>query len=110
MELIEELQIKSQQLDVAIKQLRRNGTAYAEAEKDYKIALRQEALKLKSEGKAITLIPLIVYGQENVALLRMKRDIAEATYKANQEAINSVKLQIRILDSQITREWGNPNA
>lgn len=105
MELWEEIAIKSRQLDQAVKTLRNNGTAYAEAEKDYKICLRTEALKLKSEGKAITLIPLIVYGNKDVAEKRMLRDIAEATYNANQEAINSIKLQIRLLDNQLNREW-----
>ena len=32
--------------------------------------------------------------------------VKEAIYKANQEAINSSKLQIRIIENQIQREYG----
>lgn len=108
--LIQDLQQKQQELDVSIKSLRRTGTEYAEAERDYKIILRQEALKLRAEkGMAVTLISQVVYGIPEVANARMNRDIKEAVYKANLEAINSIKLQIRILDAQISREWGNSN-
>ena len=103
--LYEELQAKTQQLEIAIKQLRKNGTAYAEAERDYKILLRQECLKLRDEGTAIGMIDKICYGIPSVAEARFKRDVAEAVYKANLEAINSIKLQMRLIESQIQREW-----
>lgn len=86
--------------------LRKTGTAYAEAERDYKILLRTECLKLRDEGVAIGLIDKTCYGIPSVAKARFERDVAEAVYKANQESINSIKLQIRILDAQIQREWG----
>lgn len=54
---------------------------------------------------AIGLIDKTCYGIPSVAEARFKRDVAETVYKANQEAINSIKLQIRILDAQIAREW-----
>ena len=40
MDLYLDLQNKIQQLEVSIKSLRTNGTAYAESERDYKILLR----------------------------------------------------------------------
>ena len=107
MELILDLQQKQKELDVSIKSLRTTGTAYAQAEKDYKIALRTEALKLRSDGMAIGMITKIIYGVPDVAELRFKRDVAETINRANLEAINSIKLQIRIIDNQISREWGN---
>ena len=108
MDLILDLQQKQKELDISIKKLRETGTAYAQAERDYKVTLRTEALKLRSEEKLpVTLISKIIYGIPEVAELRFKRDVAEAVYKANQEAINSIKLQMRIIDSQISREWGN---
>lgn len=106
MDLIQDLQQKLDELNVSVRHLRKTGTAYAEAERDYKIALRQQALKLRNDGEAIGMISLTIYGVPEIANLRMKRDIAEAVYKANQEAINSIKLQIRIYESQIQREWG----
>ena len=107
MDLYIEIQKKINELNVSLRKLRETGTAYAEAERDYKITLRQEALKLRSEkGMAITLIQQVVYGVPEVADKRFKRDVAEAIYIANQEAINTIKLQIRVLESQLSREYG----
>lgn len=106
MELYQELQQKTNQLDYSVKQLRENGTNYAQAEKDYKILLRQECLKLRDEGMAIGMIDKTCYGIPSVAEARFRRDVAEAVYKANQEAINTLKLQMRLIESQISREWG----
>ena len=53
----------------------------------------------------VTLIQQVVYGVPEVAQKRFDRDIAEAIYKANQEAINSIKLQIRVIENQISREF-----
>jgi len=106
MELYQELQQKTNQLDYSVKQLRENGTNYAQAEKDYKILLRQECLKLRDEGMAVGMIDKTCYGIPSVAEARFRRDVAEAVYKANQEAINTLKLQMRLIESQISREWG----
>lgn len=107
MDLMNELNLKTIQLDKSIKELRNTGTAYAQAEKDYKVLLRQECLKLRDDGMAIGMIDKTCYGIPSVAEARFKRDIAEAVYKANLEAINSIKLQLRIIENQIQREWTN---
>lgn len=107
MDLNIELEQKRKQLELSIKSLRQKGTSYAEAEKNYKILLRQECLKLRDEGMAIGMIDKICYGIPSVAEARYRRDIAEAIYRANQEAINSIKLEIRIIENQISREYGN---
>jgi hypothetical protein len=106
-ELYNELQQKTRELETSIKLLRKNGTAYAETEKNYKVLLRMECLKLRDEGMAIGMIDKTCYGIPSVAEARFKRDVAEATYKANQEAINSIKLQLRLIENQLQREWGN---
>ena len=104
-DLMNELQAKTKQLEISIRQLRKSGTDYAEAERDYKVLLRQECLKLRDDGMSIGLIDKTCYGIPIVADARFKRDVAEAVYKANLEAINSIKLQMRLLESQIAREW-----
>ena len=107
-DLFNELQLKIKELNISIKKLRETGTEYAQAEKDYKITLRQEALKLRAEkGMPVTLIQQVVYGVPEVAEKRFQRDVKEAIYQANQEAIQSTKLQIRIIESQLSREWNN---
>lgn len=105
-DLINEIQMKQRQLEMSVLQLRKTGAEFAEAEKNYKILLRQEILKLRDQGIAIGIIDKTCYGIPSVAEARFKRDIAEAVYKANQEAIQMIKLEMRILDSQIQREWG----
>ena len=107
-DLFNELQQKIKELNISIKKLRETGTEFAEAEKDYKITLRQEALKLRAEkGMPVTLIQQVVYGIPEVAEKRFQRDVKEAIYQANQEAINSTKLQIRVIENQLSREWNN---
>lgn len=110
MDLYNELQKKINELNISIKKLRETGTEYAEAEKEYKITLRNEALKLRAEkGMPVTLIQQVVYGVPEVAEKRFKRDVKEAVYKANIEAINVFKLQVRIIEAQLQREYGNIN-
>lgn len=106
MDLYQELQQKINELNKSIKQLRKSGTDYAQAERDYKILLRSECLKLRDNGMAIGMIDKTCYGIPAVADARFKRDVAEAVYKANLEAINSIKLQMRLLENQIQREFG----
>ena len=107
-DLYTELTQKRMELDLCIRQLRKSGTEYAEAERDYKIELRKVCLQLRDEGMAIGLIDKTCYGVPSVAEKRFRRDVAETVYKANLEAINSIKLQMRLLENQIGREWATP--
>lgn len=107
MDLVNELQQLTKELDVSIKSLRQTGTKYAEAEKNYKVLLRQECLKLRDEGMAIGMIDKTCYGIPAVAEARFQRDVSEAVYRANQEAINSIKLRMKLVENQIGREWTN---
>lgn len=110
MDLINDIQMLMEELTISIKKLRQTGNALAEAERDYKITLRQEALKLRVEkDMPVTLINQIIYGVPEVADKRFKRDIAETMYNTNQEHINATKLKLRLLESQLSREWSNVN-
>ena len=105
MDLMLELQAKIRLLEKAVQDLRTNGTELAKAERDYKILLRQECMKLRDDGMAIGMIDKVCYGIPSVAEARFKRDIAQTTYNANQDFINSIKLQLRLIESQIQREY-----
>lgn len=108
MDLVNELQSLIRRLNIEIDLLKKYGTELAEAEKNYKILLRQEALKLRTQkDMAVTLIQQVVYGIPEVADKRFKRDVAECMYQTAQENINSIKLQMRIIENQISREYGN---
>ena len=108
MDLYEEITRLIGELDVAVRRLRKSGTDLADAERKYKVCLRQEALKLRSEkNMPVTLINQIIYGVPEVANLRFDRDVKEAVYQANLESINSTKLKLRILENQLSREYSN---
>lgn len=97
------------ELEYSVKRLRETGEDKAQAEQRYKIALAKEALKLRDDKLPATLINLVVYGSGEVPNLRLQRDIKETIYQANQDAINSLKLQIRVIENQIEREWNQAN-
>lgn len=110
MDLFNDIQNLMKELSTSIKLLRKNGNELAEAERDYKITLRQEALKLRAEkNMPVTLINQIIYGVPEVAEKRFKRDIAQTMYDTNQEHINVTKLKLRLLEAQLNREWSNTN-
>lgn len=108
-DLVNELNELCNKLTVSGKQMQKYGNELAEAEKNYKITLREEALKLRAGDMPVTLINQVIYGVPEVAELRFKRDVAETMYKVSQESINTLKLKIRVLDAQIAREWGSNN-
>ena len=110
MDLINDIQALMNELTTSIKLLRKNGNELASAEKEYKITLRQEALKLRADEKMpVTLISQVIYGVPEVADKRFKRDVAETMYNTNLEHINVTKLKLRLLEAQLNREWGNKN-
>lgn len=105
MELWNEIEDKTKLLDKAIKDLAKNGYDLAEKERNYKIAINKKALELRANDTPVTLINQVIYGYEDIAKLRFDRDTADVKYNANQEYINTIKLQIRILESQLNREY-----
>lgn len=106
MDLYEEIQRLMAELTASIKKLRTNGANLAEAERDYKITLRTEALMLRANDMPVTLINQVIYGVPEVAKMRFKRDVEQANYDANKEHINVTKLKLRILEAQVQREYG----
>lgn len=105
-DLVTEIGNKSRMLDVAIAELKKRGQKYAESEKTYRIALARRILDEREKGTPVTIISDICRGSAQIAGLRFERDCAEVVYKSAMEAINSMKLQIRLMDSQLDREWG----
>lgn len=106
-DLINEIGQKSRLLDSAIRELGKRGQAFAQAEHDYRVGLSKKIILERDKGTPVTIISDICKGDPTIARLRFERDVAEVVYKAAIEAINGYKLQIRILDSQVEREWGH---
>jgi len=105
MDLQYEINQKIKELDVSVKSLRNTGSSYAKSYTEYRIALAKELVKLKDNGVAVTIAYDIARGNPEIARLKFAEIRDEAIYKANMESINATKLQIKILEEQIKREW-----
>lgn len=106
-DLFNEIQDLTKELNVSVKSLRKTGEDYARAYTNYRIALAKELLILKNEGYAITLAGDIARGKPEIAKLKFEEISKEAIYKANQEAINSTKLKIKIIQEQLNKEYSS---
>ena len=104
-DLISEIGQKSKLLDAAVQELGKRGRSYAQSE--HRIALAKRILDERSKGTPVTIISDICRGDREIAKLRFERDCAEVVYKSALEAINAMKLQLRMLDAQVEREWGH---
>lgn len=105
MELFDRIEALHERNAELIDELQKSGVQLAENTANYRIALAEETLRLRSEGERATLIPDLARGDRHVAELRQLKDCAEAIYKTTQEAINVNKLRIRTLSEQLNREW-----
>jgi hypothetical protein len=108
-DLVEQINKLNSELTQSIKLLRQTGNEYAKAEVKYQTIKAQTVLKMKDAGASMTEINLSIKGQPEVSEKLFARDVAKVMYESNQEHINTVKLQLRLLDNQIAREWGNTN-
>lgn len=104
-DLFIQLRDTQRRLTQALGDLGKQGRAHAEAEKNYRIALAQKILIERDKGVPVTIINDICRGDEKIALLKFERDAAEVNYTVALEAIQAFKLDIRMLDAQIQREW-----
>lgn len=91
-------------LKIANKVIVERGQAKAEAERLYRIARAKESLILQAEGKAISIINDLVRGNEIVADLKMKWDIAESNYESNMEYIRMCKIEINSIGRMMEAE------
>lgn len=92
-------------LDTALNSIEERGRDYAKSEYAYRVALAKQILIERDKRIPVTIIYDICRGDPVIADLKFKRDVAEAVYKAAIEACNVQKLQIKVLENQINREW-----
>lgn len=102
----EQIQMKSlmQLLNSALGEYKKRGTEYAKCYANYRRLVAQQLLKLKAEGMPVTIAYDIARGNQEVSQAKEQEIIAECLYKSCQEAINSYKLQIKILQEQINKD------
>lgn len=105
MEEIQKMQELNTYLTTALAEYKKRGTDYAKAYKNYRMLLSQELLKLKAEGMPVTIAYDIARGTEKVANAKEQEIITECLYKSCQEAINTYKLQIKILQENMNKDY-----
>lgn len=106
LDLMQQMQQKTALLNTALRESKDRGVASAEAERAYRVALSKAMLAEREKGTPATILADVCRGQEEIAQLRQERDVADALYKAAREAINVYKIQLRVLQEQVEREWG----
>ena len=80
------------------------GFVLADCERMYRIAKARKILEYRAEGMAVTLITDLVRGNEDIAELAFNRDCAEVSFKSLTEAINILKLQLKVNETDIENE------
>ena len=108
MDLYNEVLELIEQQKSATKRLIHTGREYGKAMTDARVALREELLRLVSQGRPVTNLYYIARGAKSVAEAKFKEIEKEAIYKANQEYILVLKLEARIKEKQLEREWYSP--
>ena len=109
MDLIAQMNNLNALLTSALCEYKKSGLEYARAYSNYRKLVAQELLRLKAEGMPVTIAYDIARGKEEVAQAKEQEIITECLYKSCQEAINTYKLQIKILQEQINKEWSGVN-
>jgi hypothetical protein len=99
-----ELKQLRNKLDTAITELKKRGQHKAQAEHDYRVALAKEMTIQRTDGMPVTILSDICRGKEEIAKLKMERDIAESLYESCLQAIYSCKINIELVQKQIDAE------
>ncbi|WP_059050017.1 hypothetical protein [Paenibacillus senegalimassiliensis] len=93
----QEIHAASQRLSKSADALFGLGRAKAEAERDYRLALAQEIVKLRADNIPVSIVTDLAKG--NVSDKLFERDLAEAQFKAGIEAADAIKVQVSALQT-----------
>lgn len=103
-DLIIEMEELRKTLNLAIEKLKERGIKRAEAENRYRTALAKKILLERDKGTPVTIISDVCRGDEEIANLKMERDIAETLYETALQKIYATKLEMGIVENQIEAE------
>lgn len=103
--IMEKIQACQQALTAGNTELKTLGVKKADAERKYRVELRKELLRLRQlEKQPVTLIKDLAKGKEDIAALRLNRDIAETNYNVCIEAMRNLRLELESYRSFLTWE------
>ena len=106
MDLLQELWKVNELLTKALEQFKTRGQEYAKAQRDYRVMLRQTILKLRADGTPTTILSDLARGDDDVAAAKEQEIISKTLLESCQEAINVYKIQLKLLQEQINKEYG----
>lgn len=104
-DLLIELYELRRSMNQALRIAKERGMDLAEKEATYKVAKGKLVLCEREKKTPVSVINDIVLGDPMISELRQERDIAKVLYINAQEAINVRKLELRIVEAQLGREW-----
>ena len=107
MDLLQELWKINDLLTKALEQFKERGREYAKAQRDYRVLLKQTILKLRADGIATTILSDLARGDDDVAAAKEQEIITKTMLESCQEAINVYKIQLKLLQEQINKEYQN---
>ena len=105
MELWNDIQLDMRQLSREVADMRECGQRYAEADVAYRKAKAVAILRERTGGTPATIAKDVIYADDEVCRALMERDCAESLYASSKEAINALKIQIKVNEAQLQREW-----
>lgn len=100
-EILNALSESNERLRIANSNLHKASNEKAKAERDYRKALAKKELELKREKFPATLIMDLARGDEEVADLKLKRDMYVGIYDVKKYEINSIHIEISVLQTQL---------
>lgn len=80
---------------------------YAKAEAEYQRAKAVRVRQMRAEKLPATIVQLMIKGDEAVNDLLFERDSAKSLYEATSKAIDTYKLDARLLEARIQRDWNS---
>ncbi len=104
-DLMLDIQNKTQMLDTALGSFRKRGEAVAAARRAYKMELSKAMLIKREEGVPVSILKAVCEGLPEIAELGFALDTAITLHDSAKETINVNKLEIKVLNDAIEREW-----
>jgi hypothetical protein len=89
----------------AVEDFKDAGKKRASSERAYRIGLSDKVAKIRATGEKVSIIGDLARGYEDVADLRMQRDMDDVLYEAERERIWVLKKDLAIISGDLEREW-----
>lgn len=95
--VVDQLNQSTSRLSKATKEVFKLARERAETEREYRLALSQEIMKLRAQGEPATLIADVARG--NVAELKFKRDMAMELHRSAMQSISALEVEVQAWQS-----------